>query len=398
MKALLIGEARGAQEELVGSGFVGTAGQELARMCGEAGLIEPFRVRCRGCGKQATFGRCEFCSTFNKVGNADMVEFWERTRKESEVGITNVFHIHPAKDNIELFFGKTGDPEISTDFPPYRRGSSNFYVLKRYEHWVHKLREEIAALKPNVVIPLGNTACWAVFGLSGIKKLRGTSRATVFPPGLKALPTWHPAALRDWSLRGDIVADLKKANRESRSETINREPRWIWVHPTLEEIENWFNQPCPRYSCDIESGQVLFTKSELKAMGSQRRYFLASQISMVGFGNLKDEALVISFMKRDGNADLNFWPTAEAELQAWKWVQHGLSSGAELVFQNGLYDVNRLLCYGMRPKNAIHDTMLLHHSHYPEMLKGLGYLGSLYTNDPSWKEMYGRGDTLKRDE
>jgi uracil-DNA glycosylase len=396
LKAVLIGEARGSQEELIGYGFVGTSGQELARMGGEAGLFPPFEIPCRYCHKLVTFGRCEHCGVFNKVSNADMVNFWQKTREESKVAITNVFHVHPVKDNIELFFGHKGD-DVCLELPPYRRGSSNFYVLKSHEHFVHRLHEELESLSPNVVIPLGNTACWATLAASGIKNIRGTVRTTISPPGLKALPTYHPAALRDWSLRGTIVADLKKAARESVASHISREPRWIWINPSLAEIKAWFATPCARYACDIESGQALFTRSELKNMTPGQRYFLASQISMVGFANLSDTALVIPFMTRD-NPTLNYWTTEAEEVEAWGWVQYGLSSGAELVFQNGLYDINRLLCYGMRPKNAIHDTMLLHHSHYPEMLKGLGYLGSLYTNDISWKEMFGRGDTLKRDE
>jgi hypothetical protein len=43
--------------------------------------------------------------------------------------------------------------------------------------------------------------------------------------------------------------------------------------------------------------------------------------------------------------------------------------------------------------------MLLHHSLFPEMLKGLGFLGSIYTNEQSWKLMSRpKADTEKRDE
>jgi len=43
--------------------------------------------------------------------------------------------------------------------------------------------------------------------------------------------------------------------------------------------------------------------------------------------------------------------------------------------------------------------MLLHHALYPELPKGLGFLGSIYTNEASWKLMRReRSDTVKRDE
>jgi len=40
--------------------------------------------------------------------------------------------------------------------------------------------------------------------------------------------------------------------------------------------------------------------------------------------------------------------------------------------------------------------MLLHHAMQPEMEKGLGFLGSLYTNEPSWKFMRTDHDNLKK--
>ena len=42
------------------------------------------------------------------------------------------------------------------------------------------------------------------------------------------------------------------------------------------------------------------------------------------------------------------------------------------------------------------DTMLLHHALQPELEKGLGFLGSIYTNEPSWKFMRQEHFTLKK--
>ena len=42
--------------------------------------------------------------------------------------------------------------------------------------------------------------------------------------------------------------------------------------------------------------------------------------------------------------------------------------------------------------------MLLHHSLFPELQKGLGFLGSIYTNEASWKLMRGQDDSNKKDE
>jgi hypothetical protein len=43
--------------------------------------------------------------------------------------------------------------------------------------------------------------------------------------------------------------------------------------------------------------------------------------------------------------------------------------------------------------------MLLHHALQPESEKSLGFLGSIYTDEASWKTMRQRGKTtIKRDE
>ena len=59
-----------------------------------------------------------------------------------------------------------------------------------------------------------------------------------------------------------------------------------------------------------------------------------------------------------------------------------------------------LLTNGFRPTYCQDDTMLLHHALYPEMLKGLGFLGSIYSDEISWKQMRTKGNNLnlKRDE
>jgi hypothetical protein len=44
--------------------------------------------------------------------------------------------------------------------------------------------------------------------------------------------------------------------------------------------------------------------------------------------------------------------------------------------------------------------MLMHHAYQPEMEKGLGFMGSVYTNEGSWKLMrrHRKDETTKRDE
>ena len=82
---------------------------------------------------------------------------------------------------------------------------------------------------------------------------------------------------------------------------------------------------------------------------------------------------------------------------AWNLVQALLASPVPKTFQNGLYDLSYLIRMGLVVKNCVDDTMLHHHALMPEMQKGLGFLGSVYTNEASWKLMR-HNESNKRDE
>lgn len=399
MRALLIGESWGWNELQFKHPFVGKSGQELSRMGVEAGLWPPLTLTCKHCGKMSEFGYCP-CGNFNPITFFHMVSWWSQVRNQG-VGVTNVFQEHPEKDDETLFFGRGTDLDICRDLPPYQVGSSKLYLKQSHRHHIEALEEEIRVEQPNILILLGNTACWAVLGQTGITKIRGTVVNTRF--NVKAIPTFHPAALRNWKLRPTIVSDLKKAQSESHFPGITRPKAWITTYPTLDEVKSWFSTPSPTLSCDIESGTALYSKTDLERMKKRtpKAYgILTRLISMVGFSNSEDRGLVIPFLTRheiNGNL-IPYWSSQDMEVRAWQWVQYGLDGfGAELVFQNGLYDVNRLLCSGIRPRRAIHDTMLLHHALFPELPKGLGFLDSIYRNDSPWKKAF-QSESLKRDE
>lgn len=71
------------------------------------------------------------------------------------------------------------------------------------------LLREIGAVRPEVVVVLGNTAMKNLLGVKeGITKLRGTFQDF---HGIKVMPTFHPAyLLRDPSKKRETWADLKK--------------------------------------------------------------------------------------------------------------------------------------------------------------------------------------------
>lgn len=95
----------------------------------------------------------------------------------------------------------------------------------------------------------------------------------------------------------------------------------------------------------------------------------------------------------------SYWPTRQSELQAWGLVRSILvDADIPKLFQNGMYDIAFLWrSYGIATRGAAHDTMLLHHALQPESLKGLGYLGSIYTDFGPWKTERKAVETIGRD-
>ena len=198
----------------------------------------------------------------------------------------------------------------------------------------------------------------------------------------KVIPSWGPLSIiRQWELRVILMADLAKAAREARFPELRRPKRLIYMEPTLQDIEDFYLEflvPSPFISCDIETKALTITE--------------------VGMSDASGEhAIVIPFWKRPA-ADGNYWKTLAEEASAWAIIRR-ICAAHPLVGQNFAYDMTYFWStVGIPCPQFIGDTMLLHHSLQPEMEKGLGFLGSIYTNEPSWKFMRTDHDQLKRGE
>ena len=306
---------------------------------------------------------------------------WVRPREAwlqaSGIAMTNVLNLRPPGNKIEaLCAPKT---EMPSDYPmPF--WAQGKYLRPEFLPEVSRLEEEIAQIKPNLVVLLGNTACWAVLRKTNISSIRGA--ITQSASGLKALPTYHPAGvMRQWSWRTIVVADLIKALREGQFAEVRRPARRVTVNPSLTEIE-----------AQVQS--LLTSPPALLAVDIETE---GGQIKCIGFAWSRGEALVVPFVDR-ARSGYSYWPKAD-ERRAWDLCEALLASPIPKLFQNGMYDLQYLLRAGLRVAACHHDTMLLHHSLFPEMKKGLGFLGSVYTDEPAWKLMrLAKTDTIKRDE
>ena len=336
-KIAFVGEAPGETEEQMGLPLVGRSGQEFTEMLREAGLE---RRHCY---------------------------------------LTNVLFTRPPGNKLEAFLVKKDALPSGYSLPAVKQGA---YLHPDLLPELSRLRDELTTLRPNLIVALGNTALWALTGSSRISSARGTVTTSSLIDGLKVLPTYHPAGvLRNWSWRPIVLQDLFKAAREMEFPEVRRPARRITIDPTLEEVESFIAEAlaAPVLASDIETEK--------------------GQITTIGFATSPQRAFVIPFWDKR-QPGWSYWPTLGEELRAWKAVESILTRHPQVVFQNGLYDVQYIWRMGIPVPGFSDDTMLLHHSMYPELPKGLGFLGSVYTNDISWKQMRQRhgSQETKREE
>jgi hypothetical protein len=229
-------------------------------------------------------------------------------------------------------------------------------------------------------VPLGNFPLAAITKQTGIGKVRGTIMQAIL--GQKVLATYPPEMiLRNWSQRIVVIADLKKIAKEKEFPEIVIPTRMLLINPTLDEVTNFYNEHlklAKEISIDIE------TKFE--------------NVRTISFAPSPDIGIVIPLIDTR-NKNNSYWKTTEEEIEVLKIISIVLRSSAKKIMQNGSYDLQyNWLKLGIPTYGFGIDTTLVHHALYPELEKNLGFLGSIYTSEPSWKLMRKRADELKKEE
>ena len=319
---------------MLGVPFMGESGQELTKMMHLAGLV-----------RQA----CSLSNVFSWRPKNNKLEHFSIERKE---------WVQKCRERP----GPNGEPH----YPG--AGQKLYFDPDIYVPEIERLRSEILTSNCNLVVALGNTALWALCRETGISKLRGTVQTSTLVPGLKVLPTYHPASvIRSWYQRPIVITDLMKAKRESEYLEIRRPERELWLEPSIEDIlefERRYFPPSTYLGVDVETWK--------------------GQITCAGFAPSKDIALCIPFFDRRKEGGHFYSPSDE--VAAWRIIRRWLEDPTlHKVMQNGLYDTQYFYRYGCKVRSFRADTMLAHFSLYTELEKSLGFLGSVYTDEASWK-------------
>lgn len=271
-----------------------------------------------------------------------------------ECYITNVVKVRPPANDFTVFYKDAKDtptPELI--------------------EWRKVLYEEIKDQNPNVIVCLGNEALKALTGLSGIKKYRGSIlgatlvRASGKP--FKIVPTYHPAAVaRMFEWRPVAVMDLRRAAECGKTDALEITHRDIRIDATFDELKEELirlrTKPEGAIAFDIETEN--------------------RQVTAISFSDRRHHATVVPFFF-DGRS---CWSEQE-EVELWQLITELLEDeSVGKIIQNMNYDVVFLKeIMGIETKGVVMDTMLAHHTVYPEFPKGLDFLCSMYTDQPYYK-------------
>lgn len=321
---MIVGESPGSQETIQGRPFVGPVGQRFEEVLGRIGL------------------------------------------QRSQLFLTNACKYEPKglppERKMEWFWQgglKKGRPQG----PP----------TPQFAEGIAELISEIEQVKPNVIVPMGNPALWAVTGYAKIMSYRGSILESTIKPGLKAVPCVHPSYFirGNWAEHPLLIWDLKRAKEESDDPTISLPKRNLVIFPTEGEVDEAITRLLSAHTVAIDT-----------------EWFTPDHLACIGFTDDPSWAICIP-------------ASASGAIQAYEAI---LRSGCRKVFQNAMFDVVYLERIGLRVKDLdsegnrlIEDTMVGHFVNWPDIRKGLETTTAIYTREPYYKDEYKvaiEGDTI----
>jgi DNA polymerase len=333
---LLCGEAPGQEEDRSGRPFSGISGWELDKELSAAGLLR------------------------------------------SQLFITNVCHERPPGNEIEKFFATKTEAKnapkldtLSLANAASRLAADITVIAGRCARrpvieGLVQLQKDIDALRPRLIIAMGNTALWALTGHTGIRSWRGSimeaSGGPVDGKGIKLIPAVHTASvLREYQWKGIVIHDLKRALRESRYPEVRR-PTWSFTVPSsLHELRDWLGDNFATLPEDA------YVTADVENDYSTERVHDA-RIYCLGLAVDPHTACCVPFAHRAGD-NPHWWASPEEERDAVLLLRDYLRR-RPVLFHNGLHDCQVIAHnWGWLPRFT-HDSMVAQHTLFPAQLGG----------------------------
>lgn len=239
--------------------------------------------------------------------------------------------------------------------------------------YISELGKELKALNLNVIVAFGNIALLALCNRVGITKWRGSVLESTLVPGLKVVPTFHPATFIppkfNFLNKPVICEDLMRAKYEAEFKEIKRLERKVTTQPDFNQSINTLRH-CYRVG---RLGQIIGIDIEV----------IHGEVDCIGLSWSPTESICIPFRGPHGD-----YFTVEQELQIMKGIAYILQDESiDKCGANFIFDTQFLFHkYGIVPRGSLHCTQIAQKISYPDFPAGLAAVTTMYTDIPYYKE------------
>lgn len=239
--------------------------------------------------------------------------------------------------------------------------------------YIQELADELKKLNLNCIVAFGNIPLFALTNRIGITKWRGSVLDSTIVPGLKVVPTFHPATFIppkfNFLNKPLICEDLMRAKYESEFKEIRRRERTITIRPVFSQTTDTLEY-C--YEVGLR-GQTIALDIEV----------VNREVDCISIGWSDTEAISIPFRDQQGD-----YFTVDQELEIMLLVAKIIQEERiAKVGANFIFDMQFLFRkYGIRPRGINHCTQIAQKISYPDFSAGLAFVTTMYTDIPYYKE------------
>ncbi|MBU2346557.1 MAG: hypothetical protein KJ888_20395, partial [Gammaproteobacteria bacterium] len=253
------------------------------------------------------------------------------------------------------------------------KSSGKYTISKEGYQYIEELGDELSKLKNlNVIVAFGNVPLIALANRVGITKWRGNVLESTLVPGLKVIPTFHPATFIppkfNFLNKPLICEDLLLANQESKFKEIKRTVRNV-------SIDQDFNHTIQILSYCYEyglRGRTIDIDIEV----------INEEIDCIALAWSPTEAISIPFRNQSGD-----YFTIEQELEIMLLIGKIISS--ERIAKRGanfIFDTQFIFHkYGIVPRGELHCTQIAQKISFPDFRAGLDFVTTMHTDIPYYK-------------
>ncbi|MGQ9845905.1 MAG: DNA polymerase [Bacteroidales bacterium] len=268
-----------------------------------------------------------------------------------------------AEDLFKTHYIKVPVPGANS--PSKKKREEAFSAVMDLYNWDEILAEQIQAISPRVIIAMGEIACKALTGMDKVKNRRGSIYPLLPKFSNKPINVIVTLSCHDlWENKLKpfpyVQWDFSKVDEVINLNSHFKTRELIWIPTSAQELENWWERAknAKYLTLDIET----------------HNHF----ITCVGLSHDGYEAISIPLLLK--NLDY------QTRGFFYKFLKKVVSSGIPIINHNIRYDYKILKDWGFEIMNIGGDTMQMAHCIYPELPKNLGFISSIYTTQPYYKD------------